>query len=487
VKRIVIYSAFLALVFFSGCKKEEESAKLPTITTSAISGITATTAIGGGTISNNGGDWVNTRGVCWSTEPNPTISLSTKTSDGTGNGTFTSNITGLVNETVYHVRAYAKNSAGIAYGEDVTFTASGTSIPTITTTLVSSITETSASSGGNILSDGGLTITESGICWSTNLNPTITDNKKINITSSTSFISSITGLTKDVVYHVRAYATNLKGTAYGADLAFIARIGGSSTADNDHMMLGNPSGAVENIVSTNNYLMIKPQYDLSYNNSKLTTNWTSWHVYSNDITNAANRQDDFRADDMLPAGWYHVTESDFNFATYGFDRGHMCPSADRTSSISNNSATFLMTNMIPQAPNNNQGPWMKLEDYARSLVSSGGSELYIISGPYGQGGASSANGGAIVTKLASGVVVPSYTWKIIVVIPNGNDDLNRISSSTRVIAVWMPNNNSTCPMASLWTSYRVSVDYIESQTGYDFLTNVSTTIQDVIEAKVDNL
>jgi endonuclease G len=141
--------------------------------------------------------------------------------------------------------------------------------------------------------------------------------------------------------------------------------------------------------------------------------------------------------------------------------------------------------MIPQAPNNNQGPWMKLEDYARSLVN-GNNELYIISGPYGQGGASSANGGAIVTKLASGVVVPSYTWKIIVVIPNGNGDLNRISSTTRVIAVWMPNNNSTCPMASLWTSYRVSVDYIESQTGYDFLSNVSTTIQNVIEANVDN-
>ncbi len=482
-KRIVIYSAFLALVFFSGCKKEEDSAKLPTITTSAISGITASTAISGGTISNNGGDWVNTRGVCWSTEPNPTISLSTKTSDGTGNGSFTSTISGLTNEVTYHVRAYAKNSAGTAYGDDITFKASSASLPTIITSTVTRINETSAYSGGNITSNGGLTIDASGVCWSTTGNPTIANSKTTDVADNGLFSSHITGLTANEIYHVRAYATNAIGTAYGPDLVFTAKVGAVSTVDNDQMMLGNPDSAIFNILSADKYLMIKPQYNLSYNNSKLTTNWTSWHVSSNDITNAADRQDDFRADNTLPLSWYHVTESDFNYATYGFDRGHMCPSADRTSSIPNNSATFLMTNMIPQAPNNNQGPWMKLEDYGRTLVNSG-NELYIICGPYGQGGKSAKGTFSI---LASGVTVPSYTWKIILVIPNENGDLNRISSTTRVIAVWMPNNNDTCPLGSLWTSYRVSVDYIESQTGYDFLSNVSTTIQDVIEAKVDNL
>ncbi len=481
-KRIIFLSTFLVLIVICSCKKEQESAKLPTITTSSVSGITATTAISGGTISNNGGDWVYERGVCWSTEPNPSISLSTKTTDGSGNGTFSSTLTGLSNETVYHVRAYATNSAGTAYGEDITFTASGTSIPTITTTQISNITETSAKSGGFISSNGGLTISLSGVCWSTNINPTILDSKTTDGSVTGPFTSTIAGLTKDVVYHVRAYATNSKGTAYGSDLAFIAKVGGSSTADNDHMMLGNPSGAITDIVSANNYLMVKPQYALSYNNSKLTTNWTAWHVYSNDITNIADRQDDFRAD-VLPTGWYRVNEGDYDYSTYGFDRGHMCPSADRTSSIPNNSATFLMTNMIPQAPNNNQGPWMYLEDYCRSLVNSG-NELFIICGPYGQGGRSDKG---TFTILSSGVVVPSYTWKIIVVIPNGSNDLSRISNSTRVIAVWMPNDNVACPKASLWTSYRKSVDYIESQTGYDFLTNVSTTIQDVIEAKVDNL
>jgi len=476
VKRIVIYSAFLALVFFSGCKKEEDSAQLPTITTTAISGITASTAIGGGTISNNGGDWVNTRGVCWSTEPNPTVELSTKTSNGTGNGTFTSSITGLTNEVTYHVRAYAKNSAGIAYGEDVSFKASSATIPSVTTTIVTSITETSAKSGGNISSNGGLTISASGVCWSTNINPTILDSKTTDGSVTGPFTSTIAGLTKDVIYHVRAYATNSKGTAYGSDLVFIAKTGGSSIADNDHMMLGNPSGAIDNIVSANNYLMVKPQYNLSYNNSKLTTNWTSWHLYSNDI-GTIDRTDNWQSDSSLPSGWPRVEHSTYTGS--GFDRGHMCPSADRTLTLSDNWSTFLMTNIIPQSANNNQGPWATLENYCRDLVT-GGNELFIICGPQGIGG-TGVNG---YKTTYNGITVPNATWKIIVVISNGNNDLNRISTSTRVIAVVMPNNQT---LNTDWRTHRVKVDDIELLTGYDFLTNVSSTIQDVIEAKVDNL
>jgi endonuclease G, mitochondrial len=255
--------------------------------------------------------------------------------------------------------------------------------------------------------------------------------------------------------------------------------GGSTTTpgDNDNMLLGNPSNATSNLVNTNNYLMVKPQYCLSYSNSKHTPNWTSWHLTSTDLGSAA-RQDDFRADATLPSGWYQITASEFSGS--GFDRGHMCPSADRTSSVANNSATFLMTNMIPQAPNNNQIPWANLENYARTLVNAG-NELYIISGPYGQGGTGS-NGYA--TTVGNGVVVPAKTWKIIVVLPNGNTDLSRITTSTRVIAVLMPNDQTASSQS--WGYYRVSVDSIEAITGYDFLSNVSASIQNVIEAKVDN-
>lgn len=249
-----------------------------------------------------------------------------------------------------------------------------------------------------------------------------------------------------------------------------------TAADNDHIALGNPSDATTSTSNSNNYLMIKPQYDLSYNNSKHEPNWVSWHLDSTDLGSAL-RQNDFRADTTLPSGWYKVTASEFSGS--GFDRGHMCPSADRTSTIANNSATFLMTNMIPQAPNNNQITWNNLETYERTLVSYG-NELYIISGGYGTGGTGS-NG--YMTTVGNGVVVPAKTWKIIVVLPDGNNDNSRITAQTRVIAVLMPNDQ-TCN-SKPWGSYRVSVDSIEALTGYNFLSLVPASIQSIIEANTD--
>lgn len=159
----------------------------------------------------------------------------------------------------------------------------------------------------------------------------------------------------------------------------------------------------------------------------------------------------------------------------------MCPSADRTATVTDNSSTFLMTNMVPQSSNNNQIVWENLESYCRNLAKNG-SELYIISGPYGEGG-TSAKG--TFTVLKSGVVVPALVWKIALVLPNGNNDLSRITPSTRVIAVVIPNNQECS--SKPWTSYRVSVDSIEHLTGYDFFTSIPKDIQDALEAKVDNL
>ena len=251
----------------------------------------------------------------------------------------------------------------------------------------------------------------------------------------------------------------------------------ATVADNDNMLLGNPSGATTSTSNSNNYLMIKPQYDLSYNNSKHEANWVSWHVGASDL-GSTPRQDDFRADTSLPSGWYEVTASEYSGS--GFDRGHMCPSADRTSSVTNNSATFLMTNMLPQSPHNNEITWENLEAYGRTLVNAG-NELYIIAGGYGSGGTGS-NG--YKTTVGNGVVVPAYTWKIMVVLPNGSSDLSRITTSTRVIAVMVPNNQTV--NSQPWGYYRVSVDSIESKTGYDFLSGVPASIQSVIESKVDN-
>lgn len=246
-----------------------------------------------------------------------------------------------------------------------------------------------------------------------------------------------------------------------------------------HLAMGNPSGATANTTNFANYLMMKPQYALSYHRDRGIPNWVSWHL-DNTWIGSASRQDDFRADTSLPAGWYRVTESDYDFASNGFDRGHNTPSGDRTNTVANNSATFLMTNMIPQAPNNNQRTWADLESYCRTLVGQG-NELYIIMGSYGAGGTGNAG---LKTTIAGGkITVPANVWKVIVVLTKGENDLARVTSSTRVIAVNTPNNNN---VSTSWDTYRTTVDAIEVATGYNLLSNLSEALQTELEARKDN-
>jgi endonuclease G len=254
--------------------------------------------------------------------------------------------------------------------------------------------------------------------------------------------------------------------------------GGSTAGDDDNMLMGNPSNATTSTSNYTNFLMVRTYYSLSYHRDRGTPNWVSWHIKSADL-GSADRQDDFRADGTLPSGWYQVQSTSYSGS--GFDRGHNCPSADRTSTTNANSATFLMTSMIPQAPNNNQQTWANLENYIRTLITAG-NEVYVIMGSYGTGGTGS--NGTVNTIDNGHVTVPNRVWKIVVVMPGGNNDLSRVTSSTRVIAVNTPNINTT---NSDWKTYRTSVNAIESATGYDLLSSVSSSIQSVIEAKVDNL
>jgi len=194
---------------------------IPTLSTTTVSSWTTTTAISGGTITSNGGAAITAKGVCWSTAANP-VTTDPKTSDGSGSETFISNISGLNPSTTYHVRAYAVNSEGTGYGNDVTFTTSSLTpvIPTLSTTAVTIFTSTTAVSGGNITDTGGAGITAKGVCWSKVPNPTTTDPKTNEGPGSGSFISNIAGLDPLTTYHVRAYAINSAGTAYGNGVSF---------------------------------------------------------------------------------------------------------------------------------------------------------------------------------------------------------------------------------------------------------------------------
>jgi len=248
-----------------------------------------------------------------------------------------------------------------------------------------------------------------------------------------------------------------------------------ASGDNSNLLFGNPSNAVTDSTVVENYLIDMKYFSESYSSSRGTPNWVSWHL---DATNlgTTTRQDDFAAFIMTPFSFYKVQSNSYSGS--GFDRGHNCPSGDRTSSTDANSATFLMTNMIPQAPNNNQKAWATLESYLRAEVQKG-NEVYIIMGSYGRGG-TGANGTA-ETINGGKVVVPNRVWKVAVIIPNGNSDLNRVNADTRILAVDTPNENT---ILTDWTKYITTVDAIEKSTKYDILSKLSTELQKTLQAKV---
>ena len=245
---------------------------------------------------------------------------------------------------------------------------------------------------------------------------------------------------------------------------------------NLHLTLGNPSGATEDVAQENNYLMLKPQYVLSYSRNLAEPNWVSWQLDTSWL-GGIDRQDDYRPDPAVPSDWYAVQANDY--AGSGFDRGHLCPSADRTNSVATNSSTFLMTNFIPQAPNNNRGPWADLEGVARTIAQAG-NELYIISGGAGALGKLPAN----CAPPGHCINIPAQTWKVMLALPVGSNDVSRVNTGTRAIAVIMPNTQAVNPT---WQTYLTSVDAVEALTGFDFFSNVPVAIQNVIESRVDGV
>ena len=259
-----------------------------------------------------------------------------------------------------------------------------------------------------------------------------------------------------------------------------------ATGDNSNVLFGNPSGATS--VSAENFLLDLGYFVESYSKTRGTPNWVSWHLDATNTTNATGRLDNFAAYSNLPAGYYQVQNTSYSGS--GFDRGHNCPSADRTSSTNANSATFLMTNMIPQAPQNNQQTWNNLESDLRKLVAAG-NEVYVIMGSYGVGGVGK-NSTAVINTIDNGnVTVPSNVWKVAVVIPAGNGDLIRAGnvSAVRVIAVNTPNINT---VNANWKNYISTVREIEAAvtastgTSFNLLSALPQSVQDAVETKRDS-
>lgn len=248
-----------------------------------------------------------------------------------------------------------------------------------------------------------------------------------------------------------------------------------SSGENSNLYFGNPSNA--SFADPDNYLIDQYYYTQSYNRTRGTPNWVSWHLDNSNIVSTTGRVNNFAAYAGLPTGWYQVQSN--SYAESGFDRGHNCPSGDRTSSRNANLSTFLMTNMIPQAPQNNQKPWADFEVYLREQVKKG-SEVYIIMGVYGVGG--SGLKGNITSTIDEGkVTVPSNIWKVALILTEGENDIERVQKSeANIIAINTPNTNV---LVTDWRKYVVSVREIENATGYDLLSVLPRKVQNEIESK----
>jgi endonuclease G len=239
---------------------------------------------------------------------------------------------------------------------------------------------------------------------------------------------------------------------------------GDSLDGSRHVLLGIPTDTDP----SDDYLLDRKYWVASYNPSRLVANWVAWELVADDL-GSAERTNAFAADTFLPGGFRFVTPRDYVHS--GYDKGHMCPSADRTSTPSANAATFLMTNMQPQRHVLNAGPWEGLERYERGLAFQG-KQLEIIAGGIFTNS---------TTTIGPGVAVPTANFKIVVVM-NPGETATDVTLSTPVYAVIMPNSASA--KGTKWTQYLVPVAEIEKETGYDFLSKVPAPVQKVIEAKV---
>ena len=347
--------------------------------------------------------------------------------------------------------AIAANPATVSPGSSTLLTVTvipATTPPSTGITVVGNLTEIGGSATQTFFDDG------------TNGDATAGDNVF-------SFFAPIPAGTSGGIHAVTAVASDAEARTVNLNQNLNISV---PLPDEDPLIFGNPSNATGDITNENNYLMQKPQYTISYNRSKGEPNWVAWRLDSSWV-GGAPRQNDYRPDTSLPAGWYQVTDTDYSGS--GYDRGHMCPSGDRTRTIPDNSATFLMTNFVPQLAANNQGPWEEFESYCRTLAASG-NEIYIIDGPSGN-----------VGTIANGqVVVPKVTWKVVLILPNGSNDLSRVSRATRAFGIIVPNQ-PPLNINEPWRTFRVTVDAVENLTGYNFFSAIPINTQAIIERRRD--
>ena len=343
-------------------RSESDGNTTPSVMSDTVSNITDTTAMCGGDVITDGNAPVITRGVCWNTLQNPKVSDS-HTSDGTGTGSFTSILSGLNPGTTYYVRAYATNNKGVAYGEQRSFTTSteSVSLPIVITDTISNVVALVATCGGVVLSDGGAPVTARGVCWRTSPNPTVNDNYTVDSSGTGSFTSNLIALMPDSTYHVRAYATNCIGTAYGNEIVFTVRQfcpDAPTVSDYDGniyntVQIGSQCWMKENLRTTHyaNGTSISSNNYSNHSSSNIVLTQRGYHynwsaVMNGDSSSNANPSG---VQGICPIGWHVPSDTEWSLLTDYVSSLNQCVCGNNN----NNIAKALATSTIWSFASNN--------------------------------------------------------------------------------------------------------------------------------------
>jgi len=236
------------------------------------------------------------------------------------------------------------------------------------------------------------------------------------------------------------------------------------TAPSIHLDLGIP----KDFDSSDDYLIIRPQYCLSYNFKLGVPNWVSWEMNSDWFGDVPRYGGNFVTDNSLPSTFSKIKHTDYTNS--GFDRGHQVRSEERTKTDEDNKSTFLMTNIIPQTPDLNRGVWLNLEYYLEKLCKEENKQIFVIAG-----GIYSSS--SFINNI---VAIPDTCYKIAVVLDKGQNRKN-ITKDTRIIAVKIPNIAGI--RSDKWEKFVTTVNSIEYSTGYDFLNYIKDEVENELESK----
>jgi DNA/RNA endonuclease G (NUC1) len=267
-------------------------------------------------------------------------------------------------------------------------------------------------------------------------------------------------------------ATANDGTTATVSLPMAVATASTTALYGNNTEFGDP---IDNDAS-DDFIIRRPQYTTSYNKNRGTPNWVAYDLEASHFGSNVDRCDCFTFDPMLPGSFTHLNTNDYTgagaAAGYGIDRGHLARSFDRTSASLDNAFTYLLSNIIPQASDLNQGPWANMENVLGDLARNQNKEVYIVAGVAGSKG---------TVKNEGKIVIPEKVWKVAVIMPH-DQGLANVHKYTdlEVIAVIMPNDPGVRNVD--WQTYKTTVDAVEALSGYDLLSLLPDTIEAVVES-----